>query len=86
MRGTLRLRGVKFEAYSGDHEPMHVHATYGEVEVLVEFDEDSVWIARRHDAIRPRSGKRSHVRHILDVAADAVETFVLLWKEAHAQK
>ena len=37
--GSLRFDGVRFVAYPQDHEPVHVHGFYAEVEVIVELRE-----------------------------------------------
>jgi hypothetical protein len=38
--GSIRLEGVRFTAYSNDHDPMHVHGLYAEVELIVELRRD----------------------------------------------
>jgi len=46
--GSIRFEGVRFEAYSNDHDPMHVHGFYAEVEVILELRRDrTVLLARR---------------------------------------
>jgi hypothetical protein len=64
--GSTRFEGVRFAAFSDDHEPMHVHGSYAEVVVVIELHPDrTVSLADRKDAVRPRKAKRSDVKHVL---------------------
>jgi acyl dehydratase len=48
--GSIRFEGVRFAAYSNDHDPMHVHGFYAEVEVIVELRRDgTVLLADRRE-------------------------------------
>ena len=77
--GSINFEGVRFEAYSNDHDPMHVHGFYAEVEVIVELRRDrTVLLASRKDAVRPRNGSRSDVRHVLAVANKHFDELVAL--------
>lgn len=77
--GSIRFEGVRFEAYSNDHDPMDVHGFYAEVEVILELRRDrTVLLARRKDAVRPHNGSRSDVRHVLAVAAKHFDELVAL--------
>jgi hypothetical protein len=77
--GSIRFEGVRFFAFSDDHEPMHVHRFYAEVEVIVELRRDrTVLLADRKDAVRPRNGSRSDVRHVLFVANKHFDELVAL--------
>ena len=60
--GSVRFDGIRFVACPQDHEPIHVHGFYAEVEVIVELQEAAreVALAHRLDAIRP--GKASRKR------------------------
>jgi len=84
--GSVRFDGVRFVAYPQDHEPVHVHGFYAEVEVIVDLREAAreVALAGRTDAIRPGNASRSDVKHILQVAATHFDDLILLWREAHA--
>jgi len=84
--GSVRFDGVRFVAYPQDHEPVHVHGFYAEVEVIVDLREPAreVALAGRMDAIRPRNAGRSDVKHILHVAAAHFDELTELWREAHA--
>jgi acyl dehydratase len=47
---SIRLEGARFAAYSNDHDPMHVHGFYAEVEVIVELRRDgTVLLADRRE-------------------------------------
>ena len=37
VMGSISFEGVRFAAYSNDHDPMHVHRFYAEVEAIVEL-------------------------------------------------
>jgi len=82
--GSIRFDGVRFTAYTMDHEPRHLHGFYAEVEVIVDLrEEGTVSLANRTDAIRPSNGSRSDVRHVLTTAARHFEELVSLWEEHH---
>ncbi len=82
--GSLRFDGVRFTAYTMDHEPRHVHGFYAEVEVIVDLRRDgNVSLAVRTDAIRPSKGSKSDVRHVLAVAARHFDELVSLWEKHH---
>jgi hypothetical protein len=82
--GSIRFNGVRFAAYSMDHEPRHVHGFYADVEVIVDLRADgNVSLANRTDAVRPGSGSKSDVRHILTIAAKHFDDLVLLWEKQH---
>jgi hypothetical protein len=73
------LRVFDFTAYSNDHDPMHVHGFYAEVEVIVELRRDgTVLLANRRDAVRPRKGSKADVRHVLTVASDHLDELIAL--------
>jgi hypothetical protein len=75
--GSIRFEGVRFAAFSDDHEPMHVHGSYAEVVVVVELHPDrTVSLADRTDAVRPPNAKRSDVKHVLVMASEHFEELV----------
>ncbi|MGO9337672.1 MAG: DUF4160 domain-containing protein [Terracidiphilus sp.] len=81
---SLRFDGVRFVAYSMDHEPRHVHGFYAEVEVIVDLRPNGeVTLANRTDAIRPSNASKSDVRHVLTVAAWHFDELVHLWEKNH---
>ena len=82
--GSLRFDGVRFTAYTMDHAPRHVHGFYAEIEVIADLRRDgTVALARRSDAIRPSSGSKADVRHVLTVAARHFDELVSLWEKHH---
>jgi hypothetical protein len=77
--GSIKFEGVRFAAYSNDHDPMHVHGFYAEVEVIVELRRDGmVLLADRKDAVRPRNGGRADVRHVLALAGKYFDELIAL--------
>jgi hypothetical protein len=81
---SIRYEGVRFTAYTMDHEPRHVHGFYADVEVIVDLCANGkVTLAYRSDAIRPSNASKSDVRHVLTVAAKHFEELVLLWEKHH---
>jgi hypothetical protein len=82
--GSIRFTGVRFVAYTMDHEPRYVHGFYAEVEVIVDLRQDgAVSLANRTDAIRPGNASKSDVRHVLAVAARHFDKMVSLWEKHH---
>jgi hypothetical protein len=76
---SLKFEGVRFAAYSNDHEPLHVHGFYAEAVVIVELRLNRVVrLADRKDAVRPRNASRSDVKHVLLVAAAHFDELVAL--------
>jgi hypothetical protein len=76
------MGSIRFEAFSNDHEPRHVHGSYAEVAVIVELRLDrTVLLANRKDAVRPRHASRSDVKHVLLVAAKHFDELVALWEK-----
>jgi hypothetical protein len=40
-------------------------------------------LANRKDAVRPRNGRKSDIKHILAMAAEHFDELVALWEEHH---
>ena len=83
--GSIRFEGVRFAAYSEDHDPPHVHGFYADVEVVLDLliVENAVSLSKRRKSIRPTNGSRADVNYILQLAADHYEELVRLWEETH---
>ena len=82
--GSIRYSGVRFAAYTMDHDPRHVHGFYAEIEAIVDLRQDgAVALAARTDAVRPSNGSKADVRHVLDVAALHFDELVALWERHH---
>jgi hypothetical protein len=82
--GSIRFSGVRFTAYTMDHDPRHVHGFYADIEAIVDLRIDGiVSLANRTDATRPPNGSKSDVRHVLNVAAQHFEELVALWEKHH---
>jgi hypothetical protein len=46
MPVVLRIGGFKFSFYAGDHDPPHVHATYGGEVAIIEIASGAIrWIS-----------------------------------------
>jgi hypothetical protein len=83
--GSMRFRGVRFVAYTMEHEPRHVHGFYAETEVVVDLLRDgSVALALRKDVVNTPNASKSDVRHVLTVAADHFDELVILRERHHA--
>jgi hypothetical protein len=81
---SIRIDGVRFVAYTMDHDPRHVHGFYADIEVIVDLCRDGeVSLANRTDAVRPSNGSKSDVRHVLTVAALHFDQLVRLWEKNH---
>ena len=81
---SIRFHGVRFTAFTMDHEPRHVHGFYADIEVIVDLRTDGkVSLASRTDAVRPSNASKSDVRHILTVAARHFDDLVSLWEKHH---
>jgi hypothetical protein len=82
--GSIRFDGVRFAAYTMDHEPRHLHGFCADVEVIADLRTDGkVSLANRTDAIRPSNGSKSDVRHVLTTAARHFDELVSLWEKYH---
>ena len=81
---TVRLEGVYFRAYPGDHEPRHVHGEYGETVAIVDLRANGIVVlANRVDRILPANAKRSDVRKIMKVSLEHFDTLVQIWNKMH---
>jgi len=82
--GSIRFNGVRFVAYTMDHEPRHVHGFYADIEAIVDLRLDgTVSLANRTDATRPSNGSKSDARHVLTIAAKHFDELVALWEKHH---
>jgi hypothetical protein len=82
--GSLRFDGVRFTAYTMDHELRHVHGFYTGIEVIVDLRRDgTVALANRSDAIRPSNGSKADVRHVLTASARHFDELASLWEKHH---
>jgi len=82
--GSIRFSGVRFAAYTMDHEPRHVHGFYADAEVIVDLRLDGkVSLANRTDSIRPGNASKSDVRHVLTTAAKYFNELVSFWEKHH---
>ncbi len=43
MPTVERFNGIKINVYNGDHRPPHIHALYGEHEVLLEIETAEIY-------------------------------------------
>jgi hypothetical protein len=84
--GSTRIGGVWFQIYSGDHAGAtipHVHAKFGEGEVVIELFEDrTVAPSSVHKIAIDPPVKKSDVRKALRIAAKAYDDLLKLWEES----
>jgi hypothetical protein len=80
--GSIRLDGVRFVAWSDDHEPRHVHGFYADVEVIVDIQPDSAKLSSRRYATWPPNSKTSDIQHVVRTAAKHAAVLNKLWEEA----
>ena len=81
--GSKRYEGVRFQCYSLDHPPPHVHAFYAGYEVIIELLPDgTVRVAKRDDAVSTGASK-SDVRYMLDIAHLNAAELNALWRSIH---
>jgi hypothetical protein len=82
--GSKTYEGVRFVAWSNDHDPPHIHGYYAGVELIIELDLQArtVRASDRKKNPRPRNAKKSDVAYILLTAAKYFDTLVTLWEEA----
>lgn len=84
--GSLRFAGIRFSAYPLDHDPVHVHANYAGVTVIVDLPADGVAVlALRKDAIDPSNAKKGDVRKVLQCATKHWMELTELWEKAHGR-
>jgi hypothetical protein len=82
--GTRRIRGVRFQAYSGDHVGAaipHLHADIAGREMIIEFlPWREVRTSRAHGS--PIRGKlsMSERRRVLQIAQEAYDELIVLWR------
>jgi hypothetical protein len=78
--GTIRVGGVWFEAYPGDHTPRHVHAFVGSAEVILDLGDDgTVALAKRKTSAR-RKANASEIRKAVRIAITVFDQLVALWE------
>jgi hypothetical protein len=82
--GSKTFDGVRFIAWSLDHDPPHVHGRYAGVELIVELKiaERTAAVANRQRNPKPHNAKKSDVAYILKAAAVHFDELVKLWEEA----
>lgn len=84
---SLRFRRVRFVVYANDHSPRHVHGFLEGAQVVIDLLRNgTVAVAKRENAAKPGSAKRSTVRKILNEAAAHFDELVSLWEEFHGDK
>lgn len=76
--GTVNCDGVTFKAYSGDHEPMHVHAIFENGQVVIELRGSRAVLY----TVRGKVSQRDEAS-AMRAAQDHIETLKAEWKKAH---
>lgn len=67
------LKGVKIHIYSNDHVPPHIHAIYGEYEILVDIR--TVEILK---GVLPKNKKKIAISYVRENQDDLLDTFYQL--------
>ncbi len=86
--GSKTFDGVRFVAWTNDHDPPHIHGFYGSAEVLLdliyakEMKDREVRLADRLDSIRPPNAKKSDVRRVRRAAKKCSDELFTLWEDA----
>jgi hypothetical protein len=82
--GSKTFDGVRFAAWSDDHDPAHVHAFYAGVEVVLDLNPDTeeIVLADRKKRVIPADAKKSDVNRIIRVANQNADAVFELWREA----
>jgi len=79
---SKRIRGVLFSAYPDDHWPMHVHARFAGMELVIDIDAmGKIRLSQRKDAVRPANAKASDIRRVLEIASRHSDELIDLWNE-----
>jgi len=85
--GSVRISGVTFRVYAGDHEGAlipHVHAEFDRGEVLLELlDDGTVRFSEVHRSAVIGKVKRSDIRKAIKAAKAAFDRLFAEWKEMH---
>ena len=84
--GSRQIDGVRFQCYSLDHAPPHVHAFYGGSKVILELLPDgTVRIAKRRKAVTPGNTPDNTVRRIRRTAVKRYAELLALWEAIHGK-
>jgi hypothetical protein len=85
--GSVRIGGVTFRVYAGDHEGAlipHVHAEFDRGEVLLELlDDGTVRFSEVHRSAVLGNVKRSDIRRAVEAAKTAFDFLLAEWNEMH---
>jgi hypothetical protein len=82
--GSKTFDGVRFLAWSDDHDPIHVHGKYAGVEVVLDLypqERRVVAARRRRRNPNPLNAKKSDVAHILRTAEQNFDAILQLAEE-----
>jgi hypothetical protein len=82
--GSRTFEGVRFQVYSRDHLPPHVHGFYAATLAVVELA-DSENVGLRPNSVKPPNAKKSDVNRIVDAAVEHYPELISLWESIHGQ-
>ena len=74
--------GIRFQAYTEDHLPPHVHGSYAETEVVIDLIDGKASISGRDKSVLPRNAKLSDVNRIVRAAGKYTDELMDLWRAA----
>ncbi len=80
--GSRTFDGIRFQAYTDDHLPPHVHGFYAGTEVIVEMVDGTARVAQREKSILPHNAKQSDVNRIVRAAVKHSDELMELWRAA----
>jgi hypothetical protein len=84
--GSKTFDGVRFAAWSDDHDPPHVHGYYAGVQVILDLvaENEEIVLANRKRRVIPSNAKKSYIDRIVRVANKNADAVFKLWEEARS--
>jgi hypothetical protein len=84
--GSRTFDGVRFAAWSHDHDPPHIHGYYAGVEVILDLvaEKEEIVLADRRKRVIPSNAKKSDINRIVRAANDHADAIFKLWEEARS--
>ena len=84
--GSRHFNGVRFQSYSLDHLPPHVHGSSNGVTLLLELlANGTVEISERAGAVTPGNAPDNEVRRIRRIAVKRYAELLALWEATHGK-
>ena len=80
--GSQTFDGIRFQVFSLDHPPAHVHGFYGDTLAVVELHAEADRCKLRWNSTR-LNAKRSDVKKIFEAAIQHRLVLLTLWEATH---